>query len=61
MRFIRSVESTTPPMSGTQPPTRPVPAPRTVTGTRFSLQMRMMAETSSVLSTRQTASGGYLP
>ena len=33
---MRVVHSTTPPHSGTHPPTRPVPAPRGVTGMSFS-------------------------
>ena len=59
--FIRSVLSTMPPWMGTQPPTSPVPAPRTVTGIFSRLHSFMMAETSSVLSTRHIASGMTLP
>ena len=61
MEFIRSVDRTSPPQSGTQPPTRPVPAPRTVTGTHSSQQMRMTSATSSVELGKQTASGANLP
>ena len=59
--FIFIVLSTTPPATGTQPPTRPVPAPRTVTGTFASWQSFRIAETSSVLSARHTASGRKRP
>ena len=59
--FIFSVDRTMPPQIGTQPPTRPVPAPRTVTGMRSEEQSFMISETSSVLSTSTAASGMYLP
>ena len=58
---MRAVQIITPPFSATAPPTRPVPAPRGVTGMRFSLQSFMIAATSSVLSTSHTASGKRLP
>ena len=54
---MRRVQSTTPPASGTQPPTRPVPAPRQVTGILFSLQIFMISETSCVDSTSTVTSG----
>ena len=37
-RFIRSVDSMTPPHLATQPPHRPVPAPRGVSGMSCSWQ-----------------------
>ena len=58
---MRRVHSTSPPYSGTQPPTRPVPAPRQVTGILYREQIFMMAETSSVVSTSTAASGMNLP
>ena len=58
---MRRVQSTTPPHSGTQPPTRPVPAPRQVTGILLSLQIFMIFETSSVVSTSTATSGKYFP
>ena len=54
---MRMVHRTTPPSIGVLPPTRPVPAPRTVTGMRFSLHSFMMADTSSVSAGSTTASG----
>ena len=58
---MRRVQSTSPPASGTQPPTRPVPAPRQVTGILLAAQIFMTAETSSVVSASTAASGMYLP
>ena len=52
---------TTPPAMGVQAPARPVPAPRQVTGMWFSLQIFMMAETSTVLVTSTATSGIRVP
>ena len=54
---MRMVHKTTPPKSGTLPPTRPVPAPRTVTGIVCSLQILMICDTSLVLAGKTTTSG----
>ena len=58
---MRMVHRTTPPYSGVLPPTRPVPAPRTVTGILLSLQTFMTAETSSVLPGNTIMSGIRVP
>ena len=55
--YKRRVQSTTPPARGTQPPTRPVPAPRQVTGMRLAEQIFMISDTSSVDSTSTATSG----
>ncbi len=58
---MRAVLRTRPPQMGTEPPAKPVPAPRGVTGILLAAHIFMIAETSSVLSASQTASGENLP
>ena len=45
--LMRSVESTSPPVNGTVAPVVPVPRPRATRGIRYSLQIFMIATTSS--------------
>ena len=59
--FIRAVHSTIPPSAATAPPARPVPAPRTVTGSLAALQRRRSSETCSSSCTYTTASGTAVP
>ena len=51
------VSSRMPPRTGTAPPTRPVPLPRTVTGMRRAEACFITAEISAVERTRTRASG----
>ena len=56
-RRIRSVEIAWHPGTATDPPDRPVPAPRVTTGTRWADAHRSVAWTSAVVETRTTARG----
>ena len=58
MRLNRSIDSTTPPCSGTAPPVYPVPAPRGTSGTRCSLHSAAIAATSAVVAGIATTSAG---
>lgn len=60
-RFIRSVDSTMPPSIATQPPHRPVPAPRGVTAMLCSLQYSSTALISAASSASSSASGMKWP
>src|SRR3954454_19177865 len=55
IRFSLSVAKTIPP-NATRPPTVPVPAPETVTGTRSRFALVRISETSAMLSGRTTRS-----
>ncbi len=56
--FIRSVDSTMPPRTGSAPPVIPLPAPRGVTGIRCSAASRSTSSISGRDSQRTAAAGG---
>ena len=60
IRFIRVVETITPPAGAMAPPMSPVPEPRGTTGTRSRRQSRTTAATCSEDSGSTTASGAPL-
>ena len=59
--FMRSVESTRPPRTGSAPPVMPVPVPRGVTGTLCSAASRSTSSISARESHSTAASGGNTP
>ena len=59
--FIRSVDSTMPPRTGSAPPVMPVPVPRGVTGILCSAARRSTSSISARDSQSTAASGGKTP
>ncbi len=57
MRFMRVIETMTPPSGAIAPPMRPVPEPRGTIGTCSRRQRRTMAATCAADSGSTTASG----
>ena len=57
IRFSRVTHSTTPPATGTLPPLRPVPLPRTTTGTEWIRASRSTPAISVALAGKTTARG----